>query len=649
MKNLILQFILVSFFLLLFIPKGSAVDIDSLQSRLTSEQSEENCSTLLLISKEYVKYNPDTAYYYSQKAYKIADFLSNNELLSKALAMEAECYYYLKEDTKAVETYKRSIELLEKLRNKKDQIELYSRIALIYYDSNNLTASIKNSTKALELAVLENDLEGQISSLKDIGDEQRQSSKYDIALEYYFKALDLAKENNIEKDEARILASIGKLHNMLKERKLASEYFAKSLNIYKIINDSSGIADLYNDIGLVFKSSKQYDSALVYYNSALVINRALNNWQAIGYNFNNIGNIYNLTGDYNKALEYFFKSADAKKIRGRSSDLISSYINIGLVYLKKNEPNIALEYFNKSLNIAKSYNWHYELGFAYYKIYKVLVELGDYKNALENYKLYNAYRDSVLDEKMEKAILETQTKYETDEKENENRLLKKEKALNSKVRIYLIIISVSMGIILIFLIYFFVQKSKLLKKNRQFYEKEKQLNSALKKTSDVEKQRLKELIFAEQKINELQNDKIIAKNKELSSIVLSDHNKNKILDDLEKEIELIEKEDKFDKQALKRFKHIVSGTQVIEDDWLTFKEQIEKVYARFFEKLNKHCPSLTIYEQRLSAYLLIDMSTKEISKIFNVTIAAVNKSRQRLRKKLNIDSNEDFSKFLRQI
>ncbi|MEA3443162.1 MAG: hypothetical protein U9R19_00395, partial [Bacteroidota bacterium] len=181
------------------------------------------------------------------------------------------------------------------------------------------------------------------------------------------------------------------------------------------------------------------------------------------------------------------------------------------------------------------------------------------------------------------------------------------------------------------------------------YEKEKQLNEALKKTSETEKKRFDELIFAEKKINELQKEKIIAKNRELSTLVMSIHNKNQILNKLVNRIENIEQSGDYNAQSLRKLKELISGKQIIEEDWNVFKKQIEEVYHGFFEKLKKRCPSFTANDQRLCSYLLIDMSSKEIANLMNVTTAAIIKSRQRLRKKVNIETNDDFLVFLRQI
>lgn len=649
MRYLIIKSFFVVSFIIGYSSQNYAANIDSLYNSLNSEIAEDNFNTLFLISKHYSLSNPDTAYYYSHKAYIIADFLNDDVLLARALYKDATNLYYMNEKRNAIKVYEEYLTVLKKLGNNETPSKIYLYIALMYRQFGEFDLASHNYRKSLEFAVLDGDISDQIEALKGIGIVYVRLSKFDDALKYYFKALKLAQNNNLKRNEGGLLNNIGTVYKEIKNEDLALNYYLKALAIRLNLKDSAGMSGTYNNIGIIYKNKQQYDSALVYYQTAYKINKAILFWRYAATNLSNIGILYKRMGEYEKALDYSFQALKMEKELKLTGKFSSSYSRIGNVYLLLNQFSKAMEYFQLSLNDAKKLNKISNIEKAYMDIHLVYVEIGDHERALENFKIHKLYQDSILDETMQKSIVEIQTRYKTEEKEKENQILKKDKETSRTVRLYLILMSVSLGIVLIFLVYFFIQKSKLLKRNKQYYEKEKQLNRALKKTSEVEKKRFEEIVYAEQKINELQNDKIVAKNKELSAVVLSDHNKNRILNELSKEIEIIEQQSDFGKQSLRKFKLLVSGTQMIEDDWLTFKEQIEKVYHGFFAKLYKYYPSLTIHEQRLCSYLLIDMSSKEIANLLNVSVAAVNKSRQRLRKKLNLESDIDFSTFLRQL
>lgn len=81
-------------------------------------------------------------------------------------------------------------------------------------------------------------------------------------------------------------------------------------------------------------------------------------------------------------------------------------------------------------------------------------------------------------------------------------------------------------------------------------------------------------------------------------------------------------------------------------DLESFFSNFEKLYPNFKISLFKICPNLTANEIKLAAFLRLNLSSKEISKLLNVNPESVNKARYRLRKKLNLSSKEDLSNYI---
>lgn len=79
---------------------------------------------------------------------------------------------------------------------------------------------------------------------------------------------------------------------------------------------------------------------------------------------------------------------------------------------------------------------------------------------------------------------------------------------------------------------------------------------------------------------------------------------------------------------------------------MTFFSNFEKVYPDFRNSLQKLRPDISGYELKLCALIRLNLSSKEISQLFNITPASVNKARYRLRKKFELTSKEDLFKFL---
>ena len=82
------------------------------------------------------------------------------------------------------------------------------------------------------------------------------------------------------------------------------------------------------------------------------------------------------------------------------------------------------------------------------------------------------------------------------------------------------------------------------------------------------------------------------------------------------------------------------------DMWKEFELRFQEVHSDFYDKLNELFPNLTPNELKLCAFLRLNMSTKDIAAITFLSINGINIARHRLRKKLNIDKDENLITFL---
>ncbi|WP_282079540.1 helix-turn-helix transcriptional regulator [Aquimarina algiphila] len=75
---------------------------------------------------------------------------------------------------------------------------------------------------------------------------------------------------------------------------------------------------------------------------------------------------------------------------------------------------------------------------------------------------------------------------------------------------------------------------------------------------------------------------------------------------------------------------------------VTFYSNFEKIYPNFSHSLKKISPNISTNELKLCALIRLNLSSKEIGQLLNITQDSVNKARYRLRKKLGLISNEDI-------
>jgi DNA-binding CsgD family transcriptional regulator len=84
-------------------------------------------------------------------------------------------------------------------------------------------------------------------------------------------------------------------------------------------------------------------------------------------------------------------------------------------------------------------------------------------------------------------------------------------------------------------------------------------------------------------------------------------------------------------------------------DWKVFESNFNQVHEEFLKKLQLEHPQLSHGDLKLAAYLRMNLSTKEIAQLLNITVRSVELKRYRLRKKLNITTDENLNDLMMKI
>ena len=83
--------------------------------------------------------------------------------------------------------------------------------------------------------------------------------------------------------------------------------------------------------------------------------------------------------------------------------------------------------------------------------------------------------------------------------------------------------------------------------------------------------------------------------------------------------------------------------------WEQFASHFNEINNDFLKKLKMQYPSISNTDIKVCTYLKLNLSTKEIAQLMNISVRGVEISRYRLRKKLQIPSGQTFSDFLNNI
>jgi len=83
--------------------------------------------------------------------------------------------------------------------------------------------------------------------------------------------------------------------------------------------------------------------------------------------------------------------------------------------------------------------------------------------------------------------------------------------------------------------------------------------------------------------------------------------------------------------------------------WNEFEVRFQQVHRDFYQKLTERYPDLTPNEIKICAFLKLNMTTKDISAITFQTVKSIQVARNRLRKKMGIDREENLIALLQQL
>ena len=532
---------------------------------------------------------------------------------------------------------------------------------------------------------------------------QFEKLKLEKKLESALYSLQKAKKfaNSEEKvellvEEGNVLLDIGLIKN-------AEEKFNSALESSKNIQNPSLEGLAYKELGYYYRVTNNDIESLKCYLKSKEIFKKLGDWDNYYKNVNNIGLYLELEGkyvearkNYEESLHYFTKIKDTNSIisvkinlcniinklegpeksldqyknllnlkSSNSDDLALIHFNIALNYYDLNNFKEANKHIDQAIYITESikndnrlidyYAWKaeiisnfkdYELAYEYYikafdkakKYNDLSFQIGIYESLINNsieQKKYDSIptwieqtyilKDSL--DQQESILAHQQINLENKISEHEKDFLRK--THQNKILLYFIFF----GIVFTFLIVF----------SFYFYRKNIHKNLSLSKLKSITLQNQNEINTLE---NKRIKDELRAQKREMLTSLVFIRNLNKDVQKVVNHIDLIANRSIISKEDMVKLKEEIITRTKNQTQKSNFDKQLTQTQKKFFTELIKMYPNLSNNELKILAYLRVGLSSKEIAEIQNVTIEAVRKTRYRVRKKLNLESDDSLEQFL---
>lgn len=192
-------------------------------------------------------------------------------------------------------------------------------------------------------------------------------------------------------------------------------------------------------------------------------------------------------------------------------------------------------------------------------------------------------------------------------------------------------------------------KKKIAKESRKTREQEQKSKKLLELELEQFKLKAEKQQITQDKL--MLQENVINKSKELANYTMMLVKKKDIFEDIRKDIiELrgLVRNDNSRRKIQKMFSKL--NQHVIGEEYLQiFDTNFEQVHHDFFKNLKALYPDLTQRELRLCAFVKMNLTNKEISPLLNISVRGVETARYRIRKKMDIDHDDNFGDFLESI
>ncbi|WP_246022065.1 helix-turn-helix and ligand-binding sensor domain-containing protein [Flavobacterium cellulosilyticum] len=193
-----------------------------------------------------------------------------------------------------------------------------------------------------------------------------------------------------------------------------------------------------------------------------------------------------------------------------------------------------------------------------------------------------------------------------------------------------------------YILLFFILNHFVIKKYNTYHKRQKEKlieeNNLLLEFKELENE--KQMMYIK---NEQLSQDVNVINRELAASTMSLNSKNELLAFIKEDLK---KTSESESRSIKSVISTINKNISKDDSWNVFQEAFDHTDKDFLKKLKEAHPSLTPNDLRLCAYLRLNLSSKEIAPLLNISVRSVEIKRYRLRKKIDLSHQQGLVEYI---
>lgn len=467
------------------------------------------------------------------------------------------------------------------------------------------------------------------------------------------------------------LLLLGAATNEVGLNSLSQDYYNRGLRIDDNAIKGGYRADFLNNIGEIYKNDGKIAEARKYYNETLVLAQKEQKEELLYIVYANLAELSAMENKIDEAIDYTLKSIQNLNEKSQTKEYYKMHTLIGKLHIMKGENELGLAYLKNAYKHLKGENSRVELMDACAELMVYYGKRGDVemmkryeREAEEIASSGNMLRSQIkfLEKKSELLASSGRTTEAYDIERQINSILdsiynrensirleqanniynierEEDKAKREESERKTIALSIAIGLLSVLLI--------VLSGHLALTWKRK-ITSRAESLAEYAGQQEQELIEQKEEKARMKED-LDEHMQKLASITLERITKNEQLEEMSTEIKkLLLEVSPRDKNMQERLRTLLAQITGLKSNsqWEEFKYYFEKVHPSFYSRLDSLHPGLTAKDRRLCALISMGLSTKDIATMTYREVRSVESARNRLRKKMGLEAEENLFDYL---
>ncbi len=354
----------------------------------------------------------------------------NIPLEAEALNMLALCCIYTGDVRQARSSAAEAYTLADRLGDARLLVQILLSQATIAFEIGDYRSAREMSHTALYLVRgLESAKELETFVLISLGCASLKEGEYVQALNAFVKALENTELTGNTLHRAYVNGSIGATYCFLGDPDGALKHQLLALEQLRQTGDRYTEMQLHGDLGNTYLERREPAKAMESFHAQLALAEEYSLTTTLSRALSGLGNAHTLTGDLDKALEFENRALEISTETGETSRQAEIRCYIAGILIRMGNHSLALSNLNTALAVA-SRNRNPKIEVAVNRLLaRIYDAMGDRETAYDHYKKYIATRDTILDRRKIREIVQIHADYHkaVAEREKETLRLKTER------------------------------------------------------------------------------------------------------------------------------------------------------------------------------------------------------------------------------